>query len=81
MGKETSAIKENPRAFLKAALWRFASRLILACETQAAPDDPIGLQGFFVKKEVIRESQSGLSPVLGFSIPPSLPEVSLEVLE
>ena len=46
MGRETSAIKENPRTILKAAMWRFAYRLILAIDTEAAPDDPIGLQGF-----------------------------------
>jgi len=46
MDRETSAEKENPRAFLKAAVRRFTSWLILACETEVAPDDSIGLQGF-----------------------------------
>lgn len=75
MDRETSAEKENPRAFLKAAVRRFTSWLILACETEVAPDDSIGLQGFLLTREVIRESQSGLLPAQGFSILPSLPEI------
>jgi hypothetical protein len=33
-----------------------------SAETEAAPDDQIGLQGFPIKREVIRVFQSGLSP-------------------
>jgi len=50
MGRETKAIKENPRQKLKAAMWRLADWLILAIKTEAAPDDPIGLQGFPYQK-------------------------------
>ena len=32
-------------------MWRLADWLILAIKTEAAPDDPIGLQGFPYLKE------------------------------
>jgi hypothetical protein len=56
VSRETNLMrKENPRAILKAV----AKRLILAIETEAAPDDPIGLQGLLL--EIIRVFQTGLS--------------------
>ncbi len=62
MGREISAIQENPRLNLKAAMWRLADWLILAIQTEAAPTIQLACRASLTKREVIREYQTGLSP-------------------
>ena len=69
MGRETKAIKENPRLNLKAAMRRLADQLILVIRQRQLPTIQLACRASLTKREVIRESKVWSIAVNGFLYP------------